>query len=79
MLLHDELIYSEDQVVGMTTSGTQGVRTGLFLSIGLIDTRGESLDELCKRKFSIDVAGVHYPATLLSQAAYDPANEYTHQ
>ena len=79
LLLHDELIYSEDQVVGMTTSGTQGVRTGLFLSIGLIDTRGESLDELCKRKFSIDVAGVHYPATLLPQAAYDPTNEYTHQ
>ena len=79
LLLHDELIYSDDHVVGLTTSGTQGVRTGLFLSIGLIDTGGESLDELCKREFHIDVAGVRYPATLLPRAAHDPANEYTCQ
>lgn len=80
LLLHDELIYCDNRVVGLTSSGTQGVRTGLFLAIGLIDIgNGEPIADIAKRTFEIEVAGVRYPANVLPHAAYDPANEYIRQ
>jgi len=78
LLLHDEPILVDNKIVGMTTSGTRGVRTGKSLAIGLINTNpNESMVNISKINFEIEVAGVRYPAVVLTRAAYDPDNRYT--
>ena len=77
LLLHDEPILFNGRVVGMTTSGTLGVRTGMSLAIGLIEKDpGESIRGISTKTFEIEVAGVRYPATVLTRAAHDPDNQY---
>jgi len=77
LLLHDEPILVNDKIVGMTTSGARGVRTGMSLAIGLIETKpDESTNDISSRSFQIEVAGLRYPATVLTRAAYDPDNCY---
>ena len=78
LLLYDEPILFNGKVVGMTTSGTLGVRTGLSLAIGLIEKdSGESIRDISTKTFEIEVAGIRYPASLLTRAAHDPDNQYT--
>ena len=73
LILHDEPIWNAGRVVGLTTSGTKGVRTGMTLALGLIDIApGETLAETCARSFDIDVAGQRYPAQALRRPPYDP-------
>jgi len=80
LLLHDELIYSGNRVVGATTSGTLGVRCKMPLAIGLIDTeKNETLQSLANRSFEIDVAGRRYDARVLERLPHDPDNEYMRQ
>lgn len=73
LMLHDEPIRESGNVVGLTTSGTQGVRTGLTLAFGLIDVaRDERLQDTARRSFEIEVAGQRYPAKVLEHPPYDP-------
>ncbi len=78
LLLHDEPIYTNDKVTGLTTSGTHGVRTNLPLAIGLVDTMpDQTIQDIRTLSFDIEVAGQRYPATVLPRPAFDPDNNYT--
>lgn len=65
LLLHDEPIWCEGRVVGLTTSGARGPRTGLDLCFGLIEITAEG-------PFEIEVAGKRHPATRLTRPPFDP-------
>ncbi|QGX98746.1 FAD-dependent oxidoreductase [Roseovarius faecimaris] len=76
LMLHDELIREGGRVVGLTTSGGQGPRTGLTLAFGLIDVApGEALSETAERRFEVEVAGALYPAKVLAKPPFDPKGE----
>lgn len=73
LLLHDEPIYHGSRIVGLTTSGGLGPRTGLALSMGYVECEpGQTLSELCEQSYRILVAGTHYEARPLLQVPYDP-------
>lgn len=73
LLLHDELIREDGRVVGLTTSGARGPRTGLDLCFGLIDIApGERLQDTAQRVFQIDVAGEIHAAQVLAVPPFDP-------
>ncbi|SLN28447.1 4-methylaminobutanoate oxidase (formaldehyde-forming) [Roseovarius litorisediminis] len=76
LILHDELIYENGGVVGLTTSGGRGARTGLTLALGLIEVvAGETLAATCKRNFEIEVAGQRYAAKALMAPPFDAKGE----
>jgi len=78
LLLHDEPILLNNEIVGMTTSGTHGVRTRMALAIGLVNIcLDQSIKDLSASSFEIEVAGIRYPAKVLTRAAWDPDNRYT--
>lgn len=72
LILHDEPIWHGGQVVGLTTSGARGARTGLTLALGLvaIDPQ-ETLAQTCAKDYEIEVAGRRYRATALPRAPFD--------
>lgn len=72
LVLHDEPVWEAGCVVGLTTSGGKGVRTGLTLAFALIDLTDTALPE---RRFEIDIAGARYPAKVLPKPPYDPKGE----
>ena len=54
------------------------MRTGMSLAIGLIKKKpGESIRDISTKTYKIEVAGVRYPAIVLTRAAHDPDNQYT--
>ena len=64
------------KVVGLTTSGAQGVRTGLTLALALVQIApGETAAETAGRNFAVDVAGTPYPARVLARPPHDPHGE----
>lgn len=72
LMLHDEPILESGTIIGLTTSGTRGVRTGLSLAFGLINVEpNETLEQTCMRHFEIQVAGTNYPARVLPNPPYD--------
>lgn len=76
LMLHDELIREGGKVVGLTTSGGQGPRTGLTLAFGLIGvSSGETTSDTAKRKFEVEVAGKRYAAQVLSAPPFDSKGE----
>ncbi len=76
LLLHDEPIYRDGKIVGMTTSGGRGFRTGLSLCFATIATEpAESRDELLAGRYEIGVAGERFGLRVLKAAPYDPAGE----
>lgn len=76
LMLHDELIIEGSQVVGLTTSGGCGPRTGKVLAFGLISViPGETLAATCARQFEVEVAGKRYPAQALLQSPFDSKSE----
>ncbi|WP_299847436.1 FAD-dependent oxidoreductase [uncultured Roseovarius sp.] len=76
LILHDELVLEDGNVVGLTTSGGKGARTGLTLALALIDIGpGETLSLTCERTFSVNVAGAFYPAKVLHRPPFDPGGE----
>jgi heterotetrameric sarcosine oxidase gamma subunit len=76
LLLHDEPIYSEGRLVGRTTSGARGFRTGLSLCLGYVTASpGERRADLLQRRYEIGVAGERYPIIALRRAPYDPSGE----
>ena len=73
LMLHDEPILEDGKIVGFTTSGARGPRTGLNLAFGLIKTNPvETLSQSCERQFEVQVAEKSYPARALPRAPYDP-------
>jgi glycine cleavage system aminomethyltransferase T/glycine/D-amino acid oxidase-like deaminating enzyme len=74
LLLHDEPIYRDGKLAGLTTSGGQGFRTGLALSLGYIRyERGEDRNTLQTSTYEIAVAGERFRLLPLDKAPYDPA------
>lgn len=79
LMLHDEPIFESGRVVGMTTSGARGARTGLTLALGVVEiAEGETLAQTCARQFTIHVAGQDYAAQALAKPPFDPAGERMH-
>ncbi len=73
LVLHDEPIWHKGAVVGLTTSGARGVRTGKTLAFGLISiTAGESLKDIAKHQYEIEIAGQRHAATTLLRPPFDP-------
>ena len=67
------MVCTQGSFFGLTTSGTRGVRTKISLAIGLINTDpDQSIEDICTNKFEIEVAGLLYPATLLTRPAMIP-------
>lgn len=76
LMLHDEPVSENGKVVGMTTSGARGARTGLTLALALIAiAEGETLAQTCARTFTIHVAGNDYAARALAKPPFDAAGE----
>ncbi len=73
LVLHDEPIYCGGTIVGRTTSGARGFRTGQTLCLATIACEaGESADDLLARDYEIAIAGERFPLTPLKRAPYDP-------
>lgn len=76
LVLHDEPIRDSGRVVGLTTSGARGARTGKTLALGLIDIApGETPQATALRQFTIEIAGKHYAALALTRPPFDPSGE----
>jgi 4-methylaminobutanoate oxidase (formaldehyde-forming) len=74
LLLHDEPIYRDGRLAGLTTSGGYGPRTGLSLCLGYVGTElGEPRDALLKSSYEIAVAGERHRLRPLAEAPYDAA------
>ena len=73
LLLHDEPIYRGGALVGRTTSGGRGFRTGLMLAFGIVTVPpGLTRNELLAGPYEVGVAGERFPMTALPHAPYDP-------
>lgn len=76
LVLHDEPIREAGAVVGLTTSGARGARTGKGLALGMIAIAPEEkLSETAARRFEIEIAGRLYPARVLERPPFDPTGE----
>ncbi len=76
LIVHDEPVLENGRVVGLTTSGAKGVRTGLTLALALVKVaRGETAAEIAARKFEVDVAGTRHAAVVLPKPPHDPRGE----
>lgn len=76
LVVHDEPVLESGRVVGLTTSGAKGVRTGLTLALALVNIAvGETPAQTAARTFQIDIAGHMHPATALLKPPYDPKAE----
>ena len=73
LLLHEEPIYRDGDLVGRTTSGCRGFRTGLSLSMGYVGcARGEPLRALLDGCYEIGLGRRRLPLRPLQRAPYDP-------
>ena len=74
LLLHDEPVYSGNEIVGRTTSGGLGFRTDMALCNAYVKSNDCSKQDLLNQSYEIEVAGDRYKLKTLSQPAYDPGN-----
>jgi 4-methylaminobutanoate oxidase (formaldehyde-forming) len=75
LIVHDEPVLENGKVVGLTTSGARGVRTGLTLALALLRVApGATLAETANRSLKVDVAGTEYDAKVLLKPPFDPAS-----
>ncbi|MDX1422243.1 MAG: FAD-dependent oxidoreductase [Kiloniellales bacterium] len=73
LVLHDEPIYRDGALVGRTTSGGRGFRTGLTLALGYVSAApGVGHGDLLAGRYEIGVAGTRFPLAALPRAPYDP-------
>ena len=73
LLLHDEPIYRDGRMVGHTTSGGLGFRTGMALCFGYVPQEsGETRADLQASRYEISVAGDRFAMTALDKVPYDP-------
>jgi len=76
LVVHDEPVLEGGEVVGLTTSGARGVRTGLTLALALVKVApGETAAQTAGRSFDVDIAGTRYGAKVLPKPPYDPRGE----
>lgn len=68
LLLHDEPVWQDGRVVGLTTSGARGPRTGLDLCFAIVEADiGPEIE--------LEVAGKRYPARVLDKPPFDPSHK----
>jgi glycine cleavage system aminomethyltransferase T/glycine/D-amino acid oxidase-like deaminating enzyme len=80
LLLHDEPVYSNGRLVGRTTSGARGFRTGMSLCFAYISCpTGTAKADLLAASYEIGVAGERYHLRALPRAPYDPRGERMRQ
>ena len=73
LLLHDEPVYRHGTLVGHTTSGGRGFRTGLSLCFAYVRCEpGTPRSELLGDGYEIGIAGERFPLRALARPAYDP-------
>jgi 4-methylaminobutanoate oxidase (formaldehyde-forming) len=73
LLLHDEPIYRDGKLVGRTTSGGRGFRTGLSLCFAYVTCEANAPKSAAfAGRYEIGVAGKRYGLRPLQQAPYDP-------
>ncbi len=73
LLLHDEPVYRNGVMVGRTTSGARGFRTGLSLCFASLAMEpGESVNDLLTDTLEIAVAGHRFTLKPLVRPPYDP-------
>ncbi len=73
LLLHDEPVLLDGEIVGLTTSGGLGPRTGLSLAFAMVQcTSEESFESVCDKPYVINVADRLFTARTLLEAPYDP-------
>ena len=75
LLLHDEPIYLGGRLVGRTTSGGMGFRTGKALCLGYIDAGCVPEKEAGEGGFNVKVAGEMHPLSVLHEPPYDPGGK----
>jgi heterotetrameric sarcosine oxidase gamma subunit len=76
LIVHDEPVMEAGKVVGLTTSGARGARTGLTLALALVDVQpGETPTHTARRNFTVDVAGNLHEARVLPKPPYDPESK----
>lgn len=76
LLLHDEPIRESGRLVGLTSSGERGPRTGKALAFGMVDIEpGETRRMTCEREFLVEVAGRTHKADALLRPPFDPGGE----
>jgi glycine cleavage system T protein len=74
LLLHDEPVYRDGRLAGLTTSGGFGPRTGLSLCLAYVECKpGETKPDLLKSSYEIAVAGDRFTLLPLEKAPYDAA------
>ena len=73
LLLHDELVVCNGEIMGLTTSGGIGPRTGKVLTYAMVkcDPK-ESYAQVVDKPYQIEVAGDLYETRVLTDAPYDP-------
>lgn len=72
LLLHDEPIYRDGRLAGLTTSGGLGARTGLSLCLGYVDCeQKEPKEQLLASHYEIAVAGERYRLRPLEKPPYE--------
>ena len=69
LLLHDEPVLEDGRVIGFTTSGGYGPRTGLHLAFAYVAMSDKPLPE---RRFHVNVAGQLYSAIARIEPVFDP-------
>ncbi|OBQ60973.1 oxidoreductase [Mesorhizobium loti] len=73
LLLHDEPIYRDGKLAGLTTSGGLGFRTDLSLCLGYITCEpGETAARMQASRYEIAVAGTRHALRPLDRPPYDP-------
>ena len=73
LLLHDEPVYHGGRLVGHTTSGGRGFRTGLALCFAYVRCEpGTPRSAMLGDGYEIGVAGERLPLRALARPAYDP-------
>ena len=72
LLLHDEPVLEDGRVIGFTTSGGYGPRTGLHLAFAYVEASDKPRAD---RDFQVNVAGQFYSAKARSEPAFDPKQQ----
>ena len=76
LIVHDEPVLENGLVVGLTTSGAKGVRSGLTLALAMVSVApGETQARTAARSFEVDVAGTRHAAVVLARPPHDPRGE----
>ena len=73
LLLYDEPVYRSGTLVGHTTSGGRGFRTGVSLCFAYMPCEpGTPRSELLDSGYEIGIAGERFPLRALARPVYDP-------